>query len=63
MMKPRYRSMAPAHDEAGKNESMMMHRMEGPSDDESMHTAPKRKHRRSISHADHLHKMYGKKRK
>jgi hypothetical protein len=55
--------MAPAHDEAGKNESMMMHRMEGPSDDESMHTAPKRKHRRSISHADHLHKMYGKKRK
>lgn len=55
----RYPASDPAHDEAGEGESMAMHQMEGPMDDESIHTAPKRKHRRRISLAD-IHKNYGK---
>lgn len=61
-MKPRSHMIGMAHDEAGEHESMAMERREGPSDDESMHQAPKRKHRRRVSLAD-LHKQYGAKRK
>lgn len=50
---------APGHDEAGENESMAMEQMEGSSDNEAIHTAPKRKHRRRINLAD-IHKNYGK---
>lgn len=55
----RFQATAPAMDEP---ESPMMEQMEGPSDNEAVHQAPKRKHRRSIELAD-IHKHYAKGRK
>ena len=61
-MNPRFQASGAPHNEAAENETMMMDRMEGPSDNEAMHQKPRRKHRRRIELAD-FYKIYGSKRK